>query len=54
MNVVLKRVKEEDRPVVIDLANNSLTVRIDKDIEKSEPIDDLEALNALLNLAKPN
>ena len=35
---------DDKRPVVIDLANNSLTVKIEKEFEDSEPIDDLEAL----------
>ena len=35
---------DDKRPIVIDLANNSLTVKIDKEFENSEPIDDLEAL----------
>lgn len=35
---------DDKRPTIIDLANNSLTVKIEKDFENSEPIDDLEAL----------
>ena len=35
---------DDKRPIVIDLANNSLTVKIEKDFENVEPIDDLEAL----------
>ena len=35
---------DDKRPVVIDLANNSLTVKIDKEFENLGPIDDLEAL----------
>ena len=35
---------DDKRPVVIDLANNSLTVKIEKDFENVEPIDDLESL----------
>lgn len=35
---------DDKRPTVIDLANNSLTVKIDKEFENSNPIDDLEAL----------
>ncbi len=35
---------DDKRPVVIDLANNSLTVRMEKEFENVEPIDDLEAL----------
>ena len=35
---------EDKRPIVIDLANNSLTVKTEKEFEKSEPIDDLESL----------
>ena len=35
---------DDKRPVVIDLANNSLTVKIEKDFENLEPIDDLESL----------
>ena len=33
-----------NRPIVIDLANNSLTVKIEKDFENIKSIDDLEAL----------
>ena len=36
-------------PVVIDLANNSLTVKIEKEFEDSEPIDDLEALTIIID-----
>ena len=36
--------QDDKRPVVIDLANNSLTVKIEKDFENVEPIDDLESL----------
>ena len=39
---------KDKRPVVIDLVNNSLTVKIEKDFEKSEPIDDLEALTIVV------
>ncbi len=35
---------DDKRPIVIDLANNSLTVQIEKDFENAEPIDDLEVL----------
>ena len=35
---------DDKRPTVIDLANNSLTVKIEKEFENIEPIDDLEAL----------
>ena len=35
---------DDKRPIVIDLVNNSLTVKTEKEFEKSEPIDDLEAL----------
>ena len=35
---------DDKRPVIIDLANNSLTVKMEKDFENAEPIDDLEAL----------
>ena len=35
---------DDKRPVVIDLVNNSLTVRMEKEFENVEPIDDLEAL----------
>ena len=35
---------DDKRPVVIDLANNTLTVKMEKKFEYSEPIDDLEAL----------
>ena len=39
---------DDKRPVVIDLANNSLTVKIEKEFEDSEPIDDLEALTIVI------
>lgn len=39
---------DDKRPVVIDLANNSLTVKIEKEFEKSEPIDDLESLKIII------
>ena len=39
---------DDKRPVVIDLANNSLTVKIEKEFENSEPIDDLEALTIVI------
>ena len=39
---------DDRRPVVIDLANNSLTVKIEKIFENSEPIDDLEALTIII------
>ena len=39
---------DDERPVVIDLANNSLTVKIEKEFEDSEPIDDLEALTIVI------
>ena len=35
---------DDKRPIVIDLVNNSLTVKIEKDFENVKPIDDLEAL----------
>ena len=35
---------DDKRPVVIDLANNSLTVNIEKDFKNIETIDDLESL----------
>ena len=35
---------DDERPTVIDLANNSLTVKMEKDFENIGPIDDLEAL----------
>ena len=35
---------DDKRPTVIDLANNSLTVKMEKEFENIEPIDDLEAL----------
>ena len=38
----------DKRPVVIDLANNSLTVKIEKEFESIEPIDDLEALKIVI------
>ena len=37
-------VSDDKRPVVIDLANNSLTVNIEKDFKNIETIDDLESL----------
>ena len=40
---------DDKRPVVIDLANNSLTVKIEKEFEDSEPIDDLEALTIIID-----
>ena len=39
---------DDKRPVVIDLANNSLTVKIEKEFENAEPIDDLEALTIVI------
>ena len=39
---------DDKRPVVIDLANNSLTVKIEKEFENSEPIDDLESLKIII------
>lgn len=39
---------DDKRPVVIDLANNSLTVKIEKEFEDAEPIDDLEALTIVI------
>ena len=39
---------DDKRPVVIDLANNSLTVKIEKEFENVEPIDDLEALTIVI------
>ena len=39
---------DDKRPVVIDLANNSLTVKIEKDFENVEPIDDLESLKIVV------
>ena len=39
---------DDKRPVVIDLANNSLTVKIEKEFENSEPIDDLESLKIVI------
>ncbi len=40
---------DDERTVVIDLANNSLTVKIEKEFENSEPIDDLEALTIIID-----
>ena len=40
---------DDKRPVVIDLANNSLIVKIEKEFEDSEPIDDLEALTIIID-----
>ena len=42
----------DKRPVVIDLANNSLTVKIEKEFENSEPIDDLESLKIIIEWIK--
>ena len=39
---------EAKRPVVIDLVNNSLTVKVEKEFENIEPIDDLEALKIVM------
>ena len=39
---------DDKRPVVIDLANNSLTVKVEKEFENVEPIDDLEALTIVM------
>lgn len=39
---------DDKRPIVIDLANNSLTVKIEKDFKNAEPIDDLEALTIVI------
>ena len=39
---------DDKRPVVIDLANNSLTVKIEKEFKNSEPIDDLESLKIII------
>ena len=39
---------DDKRPTVIDLANNSLTVKIEKEFENIEPIDDLEALKIVV------
>ena len=39
---------EEKRPTIIDLVNNSLTVKIEKDFENIGPIDDLEALKIVV------
>jgi len=35
---------DDKRPIVIDLANNTLTVKLEKEFENAEPIDDLVAL----------
>ena len=35
---------DDKRPIVIDLANNSLTVKIEKEFKDTQPIDDLESL----------
>ena len=40
---------DDKRPIVIDLANNTLTVKIDKEFENSEPIDDLEELTIVVD-----
>ena len=39
---------DDKRPVVIDLVNNSLTVKVEKEFEKSDSIDDLEALTIVI------
>ena len=39
---------EDKRPIVIDLTNNSLNVKIEKEFENSEPTDDLEALKIVM------
>ena len=38
---------DDKRPTVIDLSNNSLTVKMEKEFENSEPIDDLEVLTII-------
>lgn len=38
---------DEERPVIIDLVNNSLSVKMEKDIEKTKTMDDLEALTII-------
>ena len=40
--------QDDKRPVVIDLANNSLTVKVEKEFENIEPIDDLESLTIVM------
>ena len=40
--------EDDKRPIIIDLVNNTLTVKIEKDFENIEPIDDLEALKIIL------
>ena len=40
---------DDKRPTVIDLANNSLTVKIEKEFENIEPIDDLETLKIVID-----
>ena len=39
---------DDKRPVVIDLANNTLSVKMEKEFEKAEPLDDLEALTIVV------
>ena len=39
---------DDKRPIVIDLANNSLTVKIEKEFENVKSIDDLEALTIVI------
>ena len=39
---------DNKRPTIIDLANNSLTVKMEKEFENIEPIDDLEALTIVI------
>ena len=41
-------VPEDKRPVVVDLANNTLTVKMEKEFNKTEPMDDLEALTMVI------
>ena len=39
---------DDKRPIIIDLANNSLTVKMEKEFENIQPIDDLESLTILV------
>ncbi len=39
---------DDKRPVVIDLANNTLSVKMEKEFKKAEPLDDLEALTIVV------
>lgn len=42
-------VEEDQRPIIIDLPNNSLTVKMEKEFENMPTIDDLESLKIVIN-----